>query len=47
MNDAGIVVPVNTKGELMMRGYPLFKYYWGEEEKTKEMKDENGWLHTG
>ncbi|XP_072041297.1 medium-chain acyl-CoA ligase ACSF2, mitochondrial-like [Amphiura filiformis] len=47
VNDEGTIVPINTQGELHMRGYPLFMYYWGEEEKTKAMKDSNGWLHTG
>ena len=43
----GQVVPVKTMGEIHYRGYSVFMYYWGDEKKTKEAKDANGWLHTG
>ncbi|XP_072027803.1 medium-chain acyl-CoA ligase ACSF2, mitochondrial-like [Amphiura filiformis] len=47
VNKEGKVVPVNTQGEMLIRSYSLFLYYWGEPEKTREFKDNNGWAHTG
>ncbi|XP_072044801.1 medium-chain acyl-CoA ligase ACSF2, mitochondrial-like [Amphiura filiformis] len=47
VDDSGRIVPVNTNGELHIRTFSAFQYYVGEKEKTKEMKDENGWIHTG
>ncbi|XP_072046230.1 medium-chain acyl-CoA ligase ACSF2, mitochondrial-like [Amphiura filiformis] len=41
------MVAVDTMGELHFRGFSVLMYYWGDEEKTKEAKDDNGWLHTG
>lgn len=41
------ILPLNTDGELCIRGYNMMKGYWDEAEKTKETIDENGWLHTG
>jgi fatty-acyl-CoA synthase len=40
-------VPRGVSGELCTRGYSVMLGYWGEEEKTKEGIDENGWMHTG
>ncbi|XP_072041166.1 medium-chain acyl-CoA ligase ACSF2, mitochondrial-like [Amphiura filiformis] len=47
IDENGEIVPVNTAGEIHFRGYGIFLYYWGDEEKTKQAKDDNGWLHTG
>ncbi len=47
VDNDGQIVPLNTMGELHFRGYSVFMYYWGDEEKTKQAKDNNGWLHTG
>ncbi|XP_072022834.1 medium-chain acyl-CoA ligase ACSF2, mitochondrial-like isoform X3 [Amphiura filiformis] len=47
VNDNGFIVPVNTIGELHIRTYSAFLYYVGEEKKTREMKDGNGWIHSG
>ena len=47
VDNDGQIVPVHTMGELHFRGYSVFMYYWGDEEKTKQAKDNNGWLHTG
>ena len=47
VDDNGLVVPVNKRGHLKVRGYSSFMYYMGDEEKTKEMRDENEWINTG
>ncbi|XP_072022523.1 medium-chain acyl-CoA ligase ACSF2, mitochondrial-like [Amphiura filiformis] len=47
LNDNGFIVPVNTIGELHIRTYSAFLYYVDEEKKTREMKDGNGWIHSG
>lgn len=41
------VLPVNTPGELVVRGYLTMKSYWDEPEKTREVKDNEGWVSTG
>ena len=40
-------MPINIQGELLVRVFSSLLYYWGEEEKTKEFKDSDGWAHTG
>jgi len=43
----GQIVPTGTLGELCVRGYSVMAGYWGEEEKTREVIDASGWMHTG
>jgi fatty-acyl-CoA synthase len=43
----GRCVPRGTQGELHTRGYCVMKGYWQDPEKTREVLDEAGWMHTG
>jgi len=41
------VLPVGGTGELCTRGYSVMLGYWNDEEKTRDIIDAAGWLHTG
>jgi fatty-acyl-CoA synthase len=43
----GRVVPRGTPGELCTRGYSIMLGYWDEPEKTADVLDASGWMHTG
>ena len=43
----GSIVPRGQAGELLTRGYSVMLGYWGDEAKTAEAIDKNGWMHTG
>ena len=43
----GRVVPRGEPGELCTRGYSVMQGYWQDAEKTAEVLDAAGWMHTG
>jgi fatty-acyl-CoA synthase len=43
----GRVVPIGSQGELLTRGYSVMKGYWNDPERTRDVIDEAGWMHTG
>jgi fatty-acyl-CoA synthase len=43
----GRVVPRGAQGELCTRGYSVMKGYWDDGQKTREVLDDAGWMHTG
>jgi len=45
--ETGETVPRGSSGELCTRGYSVMHGYWGDEEKTREAIDPQGWMHTG
>ena len=42
-----VEVKLSSVGELMVRGDSVMLGYWGDEEATKQVLTEDGWLHTG
>ena len=47
VDDAGLVVPRGTPGELCTRGYSVMRGYWDDPLRTREAIDEARWMHTG
>lgn len=43
----GRCVPRGVQGELHTRGYSVMKGYWQDPDKTREVLDDSGWMHTG
>jgi fatty-acyl-CoA synthase len=47
VDSQGRCVPRGVQGEIHTRGYSVMKGYWGDAEKTSEILDDAGWMHTG
>jgi fatty-acyl-CoA synthase len=47
VDDADHIRPLGQAGQLCTRGYSVMLGYWGEEAKTREVLDREGWMHTG
>jgi fatty-acyl-CoA synthase len=45
--ETGAVVDRGQTGEFCTRGYSVMLGYWGDEAKTAEAIDADGWMHTG
>jgi fatty-acyl-CoA synthase len=45
--ETGETVPVGERGEFCTRGYSVMHGYWGDDAKTREAIDAEGWMHTG
>jgi len=43
----GEILPWGETGEICTRGYFVMNSYWGDEAKTKEVIDSDGWIHSG
>jgi fatty-acyl-CoA synthase len=43
----GRCVPRGVQGEIHTRGYSVMKGYWEDADRTREVLDDAGWMHTG
>ena len=44
---AGRVTPRGVAGALLTRGYSVMRGYWNDPERTRDVIDAGGWMHTG
>jgi fatty-acyl-CoA synthase len=47
IDDDGATTQPGQQGELLTRGYSVMKGYWGDDERTAESIDADGWMHSG
>jgi fatty-acyl-CoA synthase len=47
VDESGRIVPRGESGELCTRGYSVMIGYWGAEDKTRDVLDMCGWMHSG
>jgi fatty-acyl-CoA synthase len=47
VDEAGATVRRGTPGEICTRGYSVMLGYWDDAEKTAQVLDAEGWMHTG
>jgi fatty-acyl-CoA synthase len=45
--DTGATVPRGQSGEFCTKGYSVMHGYWGDDAKSREAIDADGWMHTG
>ena len=43
----GCTIRIAPDGEVLVKGHMVFPGYWNNDSATREMIDEDGWLHTG
>jgi len=41
------IVPINTPGEVLTRGYNTMLGYWNDKDKTEEIITKDRWIRSG